>query len=84
MTGNHQKTMIKAKVGHICHRTRSLHRAETEPAALLYPTVPELDPGEAYPTVPDFDPGDEEDIFMTIKRSPKRKRAPKTPIDTVD
>jgi hypothetical protein len=46
--------------------------------------VPELDPGEAYPTVPDFDPGDEEDIFMTIKRSPKRKRAPKTPIDAVD
>ena len=65
-------------------RTRSLHRAETEPTALLYPTVPELDPGEMYPSVPDFNPGDEDDIFVTLKRSPKRQRAHKTPIDTVD
>jgi len=65
-------------------RTKSLHRAETEPTALIYPTVPDLDPCEAYPTVPDCDPGEEGDIFMTIKRSPKRKRAQKIPIDTVD
>jgi len=65
-------------------RTRSLHRVETEPVSLLYPTVPDLDPGEVYPSVPASDPGEEDDFFMTIKRSPKRSRAPKTPIDAVD
>eukprot|EP00092_Neocalanus_flemingeri_P011018 GFUD01011863.1.p1 GENE.GFUD01011863.1~~GFUD01011863.1.p1 ORF type:complete len:324 (+),score=119.05 GFUD01011863.1:108-1079(+) len=67
-------------------RTRSLHRAETETPALIYPRVPELDPGAGavYPSVPEFDPGEEDDIFMTLKRSPTRKRAPKTPIHTVD
>jgi len=65
-------------------RTRSLARAELDPPVPLYPTVPDLDPGQMFPTVPDFEPGEEEDIYKTIKRSPKRKRAQKTLIDAVD
>ena len=69
---------------HPVYRTRSLARAELDPPVPLYPTVPDLDPGQMFPTVPDFEPGEEEDIYKTIKRSPKRKRAQKTLIDAVD
>ena len=66
-------------------RARSLHRPDTDTTSTIYPTVPDLDPEEMYPSVPQFDPGEEEeDIFVTLKRSPKKKRAQKTQIDTVD